>query len=60
MGELSVTTKPESGSTIEAYEYQYNISIMCQIYEDGTPINTSWTIHIASDQDGGMCLVDSS
>ena len=55
IGELSVTTNPESGSTIKAYEYEYNISIMCQIREDGILVNTVWTINIASDLEEGMC-----
>lgn len=51
-GEFKVTTDPESGSVITAFEYQNHIVIQCRISEGGDLLNTIWTAYTASDLDG--------
>ena len=56
LGELTLTTNPETGSVITAFEYQQHIEIECVFREGVTVINTVWRIQFASDLDNGMIV----
>ena len=55
--ELTITTNPDSGSVIIAFEYQEHIEIECSFREGMTVIDTVWTLQLANDiMENGTCV----